>query len=112
MCLFRQLSIPTALLCVPIHRPDRQQQNRSRGLCSWPPAPQIAAEFVLETPIKRLKVAAQPLGGGLLSLDPVAEELRRLLPPRFEDLQRCGAAEACVQAACRRHACAGCLLPC
>ena len=28
------------------------------------------------------------LRGGLLSLDPVVERLRQLLPPRFEDLER------------------------
>ena len=48
---------------------------------------QIAREFSKIPPIKRLAFSDQPWRG-VLSMRPAMEELRALLPPTFEDLQR------------------------
>lgn len=48
---------------------------------------QVARLLSEQQPIELLRCSANPLKGGFLSLDPVVERLRELLPPRFEDLQ-------------------------
>ena len=49
---------------------------------------QVAAELSRDPPIQLLNASRAPWQGGLLSLDPVIERLRDLLPPNFEDLER------------------------
>ena len=48
--------------------------------------PQVAAELARVAPIQLLRPNMQPWKGGVLSLDPVVERLRQLLPATFEEL--------------------------
>ena len=48
--------------------------------------PQVAAELARVAPIQLLRPNMQPWKGGVLSLDPVVEHLRQLLPATFEEL--------------------------
>jgi predicted acylesterase/phospholipase RssA len=48
---------------------------------------EIAHELGKIPPIQRIRMSRRPWRG-VLSLDPAMKELRALLPPRFEDLQR------------------------
>ncbi len=47
---------------------------------------QVAAELARVAPIQLLRPNMQPWKGGVLSLDPVVERLRQLLPATFEEL--------------------------
>jgi len=47
---------------------------------------QVAAELARVAPIQLLRPNMQPWKGGVLSLDPVVERLRHLLPATFEEL--------------------------
>lgn len=49
-------------------------------------AEQVAAELARVAPIQLLRPNMQPWKGGVLSLDPVVERLRQLLPATFEEL--------------------------
>ena len=49
---------------------------------------QVAAELSRDPPLCLLRPSTAPWQGGLLSLDPVVERLRGLLPPTFEELER------------------------
>ncbi len=51
-------------------------------------AVQVAEELSRETPINLLRCSAPWSTGALLSLDPVVERLRELLPATFEELER------------------------
>lgn len=46
----------------------------------------MAAELARVAPIQLLRPNMQPWKGGVLSLDPVVERLRQLLPATFEEL--------------------------
>ncbi|GAB4823486.1 hypothetical protein N2152v2_010532 [Parachlorella kessleri] len=49
---------------------------------------EVAAILSRTAPIKRLRPCYSPWAGGMLTLEAVVEELRGLLPPRFDDLPR------------------------
>ncbi|GAX86333.1 hypothetical protein CEUSTIGMA_g13745.t1, partial [Chlamydomonas eustigma] len=48
----------------------------------------VASELSRDAPIKLLNPSHAPWKGGLLSLDPVVERLRGLLPATFEELEK------------------------